>query len=159
MNRIHVLHLVDTLWAGGAERVAVDLVNHLPRDRFAPHLCTTRRDGPLEPLVAADVGRLRLARTRRFDGRALRRLVAFIREHDIRILHARTPLCGARRGDHRMRQAVLARARRRVASDARAALRTSAYRGVAGWSGQRVARGGAQRGFPLRGRVRYVPIS
>jgi glycosyltransferase involved in cell wall biosynthesis len=88
---IGVLHLVDTLWAGGAERVAVDLVNHLPRDGYAPSLCTTRRDGPLEALVAADVGRLRLARTRRFDGPALQRLIEFIREHGVRILHAHGP--------------------------------------------------------------------
>jgi glycosyltransferase involved in cell wall biosynthesis len=85
------LHLVDTLWAGGAERVAVDLVNQLPRDGYAPSLCTTRRDGPLDALVATDVGRLRLARTRRFDGRALQRLIAFIRERDVRILHAHGP--------------------------------------------------------------------
>lgn len=88
MNRIGVLHLTDTLDAGGAERVAVNIVNHLPRERFSPHLCTTRREGPLADLVAADVGRLRLNRQRRFDVGALQRLVAFIRDHDLHILHA-----------------------------------------------------------------------
>ena len=42
-----VLHLVDTLEPGGTERVAVNLVNHLSRERFRPFLGTTRREGAL----------------------------------------------------------------------------------------------------------------
>ena len=85
---IGVMHMSDTLEAGGTERVAVNLVNHLPRDEYELHLCTTRRDGPLEELIASDVGRLRLARQRRFDARAVRRLIEYIRRNQIRILHA-----------------------------------------------------------------------
>ncbi len=47
LERIGVLHLVDTLEPGGAERVAVELANHLPRERFRPFLGTTRREGAL----------------------------------------------------------------------------------------------------------------
>jgi glycosyltransferase involved in cell wall biosynthesis len=83
-----VLHLVDTLEPGGAERVAVNLVNHLLRERFRPFLGTTRREGPLAAEVRADVGRLALNRTRTLDLGALRRLVAFVRENDVTILHA-----------------------------------------------------------------------
>jgi glycosyltransferase involved in cell wall biosynthesis len=83
-----VLHLVDTLEPGGAERVAVNLVNHLSRERFRPFLGTTRREGPLAAEVRADVGRLALNRTRTLDLGALRRLLAFVRENDITILHA-----------------------------------------------------------------------
>lgn len=88
MSRINVMHVTDTLDAGGAERVAVNLVNSLPREQYLMHLCTTRRDGPLADLVREDVGRLRLAREQRFDVGALRRLTAHIRRHQIRILHA-----------------------------------------------------------------------
>src|SRR6267378_284377 len=88
MTRVGVMHITDTLDAGGAERVAVDTVNLLPRDRYLTYLCTTRRDGPLAELVVADVGRLRLERKRRIDARALWHLVAFIRKHRIQILHA-----------------------------------------------------------------------
>lgn len=88
MNRLGVMHITDTLEAGGAERVAVNLVNLLPRSRYQTHLCTTRRDGPLATLVAPDVARLRLNRGRRFEAGALRRLVAFIRARDIQVLHA-----------------------------------------------------------------------
>jgi glycosyltransferase involved in cell wall biosynthesis len=82
------MHITDTLDAGGLERVAINLVNHLPREQFVPFLCTTRRDGPLTDFVAMDVGRLRLERQHRFDWRALRSLVTFIQERDIRLLHA-----------------------------------------------------------------------
>jgi len=88
MVRVGVMHITDTLDAGGAERVAVDLVNLLPRERYQTHLCTTRRDGPLADLVAEDVGRLRLERKQRFDARALRSMADYIRRNQIQILHA-----------------------------------------------------------------------
>ena len=88
MTRVHVMHLVDSLHAGGTERVAVNLVNSLPRERYQTHLCTTRLEGPLASLVHFDVGRICLHRKRTWDFSALQRLVAYIREHDIKILHA-----------------------------------------------------------------------
>lgn len=88
MNQVGVMHLVDSLEAGGTERMAVNLVNCLPRERYQPYLCTTRRDGPLETLVSPDVLRLGLERKHRFDLTALRRLIAVNRQCGIRILHA-----------------------------------------------------------------------
>jgi glycosyltransferase involved in cell wall biosynthesis len=87
-GRIGVLHLTDTLEPGGTERVAVNLVNALPRDRFDVSICTTRRDGPLADLVAPDVKRLSLARQRTIDVGALLKLKTFIRDHNVRVLHA-----------------------------------------------------------------------
>ncbi|RMH19055.1 MAG: glycosyltransferase [Acidobacteria bacterium] len=87
-DRLAVLHLIDTLEPGGSERVAVDLVNHLPRSRYAPFLGTTRRDGQLARAVAADVGRLRLRRRGRFDPRAVVQLARFLRRRRIRLIHA-----------------------------------------------------------------------
>jgi glycosyltransferase involved in cell wall biosynthesis len=85
---VRVLHMIDSLDMGGAERVAVNLVNHLPRERFEAHLCTTRRDGPLAPLVRPDVTWCRLGRQHSLDFAAALRLRAFIRERGIRIVHA-----------------------------------------------------------------------
>jgi glycosyltransferase involved in cell wall biosynthesis len=82
------MHLVDTLRVGGVERVAVSLSNLLPRAGYRTHLCTTRAEGPFAALVADGVGRLCLARSSRFDMSAVRRLVRYIKAHDIRILHA-----------------------------------------------------------------------
>jgi len=85
---VHVLHIVDTLDPGGAERMAVNIVNSLPRERYAAHLCTTRRDGLLDREISSDVGRLRLDRTRRWDISALFRLSAYARRHRIALIHA-----------------------------------------------------------------------
>src|SRR5262245_26840679 len=88
MNRIGVMHITDTLRMGGYETVAVNIVNLLPRSRYLAHLCTTREEGPLADVVAQHVGRLDLKRKTRFDIGAVHRLVAFIKAHDIRVLHA-----------------------------------------------------------------------
>ena len=88
-RRVAVLHVTDTLAAGGAERMAVNLINELPRDRFQPYLCTTRHEGPLSREVADDVERIALARKRRVtDVLALYRLTRFLRQHSVDIIHA-----------------------------------------------------------------------
>lgn len=83
-----VLHIIDTLEIGGAERMAVNLVNQLPRDRFKAHLCTTRHEGPLARDIDKAIPRLQLRRRGRFDPVAIRKLVEYVRLNDIRILHA-----------------------------------------------------------------------
>lgn len=83
-----VLHLIDSLAAGGAERVAVEIVRRLPRDRFRPFLCASRGDGPLGALVPAHVERLDLGRRGRFDLRAPWRLARALRRQRIAIVHA-----------------------------------------------------------------------
>ena len=90
MTRSAIMHVIDTLDAGGAERMAVNLVNALSRDRFTPFLCSTRASGPLEPLVSAHVGRLALTRRHRLDVRAVARAVGFVRANGIGLLHAHT---------------------------------------------------------------------
>src|SRR5580765_3249329 len=82
-----IMQVVDALDAGGLERVAVNLANLLPPDAYRSVLCTTRRDGALASDISASVGRLRLGRRGIFDARALRKMVAFIRSENIRLLH------------------------------------------------------------------------
>jgi glycosyltransferase involved in cell wall biosynthesis len=73
-----VLYLIPTLAAGGAERVVIEHLRRLPRDRFAPELAVLR-DGPLRAQVPEDVpvhlvkarGRVRFLARRR----ALREIV------------------------------------------------------------------------------------
>ena len=88
MKSVRVLQVIDSLNAAGKERVAVNLANILQSDGFQSYLCTTRMDGALEPLIHENVGRLRLARKRKYEVGALYKLVSFIQEHQIRILHA-----------------------------------------------------------------------
>jgi glycosyltransferase involved in cell wall biosynthesis len=88
-ERIAVMQVTDSLVLGGAERVAVNLANLLPRDRYQVHLCVTREEGPLAAEIAPDVARLVLERPRRRDDLAAAwRLARYIRQHDIRLLHA-----------------------------------------------------------------------
>lgn len=85
---VGVLHVVDALYIGGAERVAIHLANLLPRDRFVPYLCSTRAEGPLSSFVAPHVTRLCLERRGRLDPTALRQFCEFVADRDIRIVHA-----------------------------------------------------------------------
>jgi len=88
MTDVGVMQLVDTLDAGGTERVAVNLSNRLADRGFRSSLCTTRRDGPLDELVSPRVQRLSLGRKRTIQWDAIRRLVQYVRTNQIDILHA-----------------------------------------------------------------------
>lgn len=88
---ISVMQVCDSLDAGGMERVAVNVANGLPRQRFTSHLCTTRLDGPLVSAVASHVQRLHLQRRSTFDVSALKRFCSYVRRHNIQILHAHGP--------------------------------------------------------------------
>lgn len=85
---VAIMHLVDSLAVGGTERVAVNLVNHLPRACYRPILCATRRDGPLAREIAGDVEYLSLGRRATLDAAALYRLVRLIQLRQVRLLHA-----------------------------------------------------------------------
>lgn len=85
---LRVLHLVDSLARGGTERVAVELVNRLPREAVLPFLGTTRREGPLAGEVAPDVGRLRCERRGPVGVAGLVRLRQALRRQRIDLVHA-----------------------------------------------------------------------
>jgi glycosyltransferase involved in cell wall biosynthesis len=82
--------MIDSLAIGGAERVAVNIVNNLPLDHYEAHLCVTRSDGPLRKLVAPYVRVLILSRRSRFDLPAFFNLLTYIRKQRIQIVHAHT---------------------------------------------------------------------
>ena len=85
---MRVMQVVDSLWAGGLESVAVNIGNALVEQGVESHLCSTRVDGPLAASVYPAVKRLRLDRKGRFDVPALCRFVAYNRQNRIEILHA-----------------------------------------------------------------------
>ena len=87
-GKIAVMQITDSLDAGGMERVAVNVANCLPHERFVSHLCTTRREGSLAGAVAPRVRRLHLARRSTIDPAAVARLVAYCRAERIALLHA-----------------------------------------------------------------------
>lgn len=54
--QIRVLQIIDTLHAGGAERLAVNYANELTRFVDQTHLCVTRLDGILKESLNDNVG-------------------------------------------------------------------------------------------------------
>jgi len=83
-----VLHLIDSLAVGGAERVAVNLANHLPRNRYTVTLCTSRRGGPLANELASHVAWLNLGRRSTGDLSAVYTLARELLRRNTRLLHA-----------------------------------------------------------------------
>jgi glycosyltransferase involved in cell wall biosynthesis len=85
---MRVLQLIDSLQAGGAERMAVNIANTLGSQIDASFLCSTRKEGVLKKSLHTNVGYLFLNKTRRIDFKAIKVLNTFIRQQDIQIIHA-----------------------------------------------------------------------
>lgn len=85
---IRVLHLIDSLALGGAERMAVNLCNALATAGCEVHLCATRCSGPLKVFLGPEVTLLTLEKKRAFDTAAIRKLKRYIHDHSIQIIHA-----------------------------------------------------------------------
>lgn len=88
MKQIRVLHLIDSLAAGGAERMAVNLCNLLNERGTPAWLCATRGEGPLLALVVDTDRYLYLRKKHALDVEAFVGLVRFIRQERINVLHA-----------------------------------------------------------------------
>jgi glycosyltransferase involved in cell wall biosynthesis len=94
-RRLRVLTLVDGIGEyGGGERIAREIAVHLDQDRFDPVLCVTRSI-PAEELAAgesalreAGVPLLPLERSTRLDLPAWGRLLSYLRERRVDIVHS-----------------------------------------------------------------------
>ncbi|NPA90753.1 MAG: glycosyltransferase [Chloroflexi bacterium] len=85
---IPVLHVVDTLGLGGAERFLVGLVTHLDTTRFRPLVAWVSAPGPFaDDLQRAGIPVVGLHARGHRDVRAWQRLVRLMREEQIRIVH------------------------------------------------------------------------
>ncbi len=85
---MRVLQLIDSLEAGGAERMAVNIANALSGSVDRSYLCATRHEGLLKGAIRSDVGYLFLNRKSTFDVKALFKLTRFIKSERIAIVHA-----------------------------------------------------------------------
>lgn len=84
---MRVLQLIDTLNAGGAERMAVNIANGLRPLVIKSYLCTTRKEGVLKNSLHKDVGYLFLNKKTSMDLLAVIRLIRFVRKENITIIH------------------------------------------------------------------------
>lgn len=83
-----ILHLIDSLNTGGAERMAVGYVNALAERNFEVYLWSSREEGALKKEVHPDVKYHFLNRKGTVGFRALFKAWKLIREHKIQIVHA-----------------------------------------------------------------------
>ncbi len=84
---LHILHVIDSLAAGGAERMAIEIANHTDRHRQRVSLCVTRSDLTLASTLVPQVQLLVLGRTRRRDWAGFKTLLRFLQEQDVSLLH------------------------------------------------------------------------
>jgi glycosyltransferase involved in cell wall biosynthesis len=87
---IRVVHLFRRLPVGGAERVALDLLSRLDRDRFEPSVCSTGREGgALAPAFeAAGIPVHHVRVPSRLGPVGLARLALHLRRERAQLLHA-----------------------------------------------------------------------
>jgi glycosyltransferase involved in cell wall biosynthesis len=83
-----VLQLIDSLHAGGAERVAVNYANSLTSHVEGSYLCATREEGLLKESLLKAVTYVFLEKKSTFDIKAIKKLNHFIKSNTIDIIHA-----------------------------------------------------------------------
>lgn len=89
-GRVRVLFLIDKLGEqGGAERFALGLAAHLPRDRIEPWVCVSRQatEGALETLRSAGVPCVVLGRRTRWESHRMLGLARLLRQQRFDVLH------------------------------------------------------------------------
>jgi glycosyltransferase involved in cell wall biosynthesis len=84
---MRVLQLIDSLEAGGAERMAVNLANALVEEVEGSYLISTRAEGILKDTVDESVSYQCLNKRSKFDLIALHKLYRWIKKEQITILH------------------------------------------------------------------------
>ncbi|MEC3907357.1 glycosyltransferase [Tamlana sp. 2201CG12-4] len=85
---MRVLQLIDSLHAGGAERVAVNYANSLSQYIEGSYLCTTRDEGILKENILDAVSYLFVNKRSALDVKAIKKLNRFIRVNKINVIHA-----------------------------------------------------------------------
>jgi len=85
---MRVLQIIDSLEAGGAERMAVNYANALAKEIEFSGLVVTRKEGALLNQVSKEVSYLYLNKTHTIDLKALYRLRKFVIDNKVYIVHA-----------------------------------------------------------------------
>lgn len=83
-----ILQLIDSLDAGGAERMAVSYANALQKEIVFSALCATRKEGQLKEMLLPEVGYLFLNKKRAIDFKAIFKLRRYVKNHKIGFVHA-----------------------------------------------------------------------
>ncbi|KGL63246.1 glycosyltransferase family 4 protein [Polaribacter sp. Hel1_85] len=88
MNNFGVIQVIDSLNAGGAEVLAVNIANSLLEKGINSHLCTTRKEGILKSSLKEKVGYIYLKRKKSIDFSAIFKFRKYLKKNSINIIHA-----------------------------------------------------------------------
>jgi glycosyltransferase involved in cell wall biosynthesis len=83
-----ILQIIDSLDAGGAERMAVNIANELQTAGHESHLCVTRIEGLLKESIQNEVSYLFLERKGRIGWAAILQLRNYLKTNKIEVVHA-----------------------------------------------------------------------
>ena len=85
---MRILQIIDSLNAGGAEKMAVNYANVINKVTGFCAIVATRSEGDLKNQINSNVPYFFMNRKGKFDFKALSKLAAFVKEHKIEIVHA-----------------------------------------------------------------------
>lgn len=85
---MNVVQLIDSLHAGGAEKLAISYANALAKRYGTSFLCSTREEGLLKNQLSENVHYLFLEKRKTFDLNAIRIFIKFLKTNKITIVHA-----------------------------------------------------------------------
>ncbi|MBF2708303.1 glycosyltransferase [Flavobacterium soyangense] len=85
---MRVLQIIDSLEAGGAERMAVNYANALAKEIEFSGLVVTRKEGALLNQVNKDISYLYLNKTHTIDLKSIYKLRKFVIDNKVEVVHA-----------------------------------------------------------------------
>lgn len=88
MNKLGVIQVIDSLNAGGAEVLAINIANLLHEEGINSHLCVTRKEGILKENIKDEIGYIFLKRNKSIDFYALLTFKKHLKKNKIGIIHA-----------------------------------------------------------------------
>lgn len=88
MNNIGVIQLIDTLDAGGAEVLAVNIANSLSKKNVNSYLCATRKEGALINNLKSKSNYFFLNRKKTIDFKRMLVFKKYLKNNNITIIHA-----------------------------------------------------------------------
>ena len=88
MIKLGVIQIIDSLNAGGAEVLAVNIANGLIEEGLNSHICVTRKEGLLLENIKNKSNYIFLNRKKIIDFKALINFKRYLKENKISIIHA-----------------------------------------------------------------------
>jgi glycosyltransferase involved in cell wall biosynthesis len=84
---MHVMHVIDSLALGGAERMLVEIANQTATDGLPVSVCITRTDSTLSKTLKQTIPFFALGRQKRWDWKAMKTFCSIVRNCKVDLLH------------------------------------------------------------------------